>query len=181
MKSDEQSTVCASRSHTELLFTNRVKGNYGGFSENTDIMVGGVNWASLVAQPNESSTVAFLLIQTHVLIHDQPPCHQSCVFTLFYGCVGASLLHGLCSGCGKRGVLLAAGPVFLTAVASSPAEHRPQGTQASVAAAPRYTAQVQRLWRRGLAAPQHVGSSQTRHRTRVSCIGRQIFFFFFNH
>ena len=27
----------------------------------------------------------------------------------------------------------------------------------------------------GLAAPQHVGSSQTRDRTRVSCIGRQIF------
>ena len=49
--------------------------------------------------------------------------------------------------------------------------------QASVVVAPRYRAQVQWLWRRGLVAPRHVGSSQSRHRTCVSCIGRQIFFF----
>ena len=30
------------------------------------------------------------------------------------------------------------------------------------------------MWRTGLAAPQHVGSSRTRARTLVSCIGRQI-------
>ena len=34
--------------------------------------------------------------------------------------------------------------------------------------------QAQQLWLTGLVAPQHVGSSQTRARTRVSCIGRQI-------
>ena len=34
-------------------------------------------------------------------------------------------------------------------------------------------AQVQ-LWRAGFVAPWHVGSSQIRDRTRVSCIGRQI-------
>ena len=35
-------------------------------------------------------------------------------------------------------------------------------------------AQPQQLWLMGLVAPQHVGSSQTRDRTRVPCIGRQI-------
>ena len=34
-------------------------------------------------------------------------------------------------------------------------------------------AQAQQLWRTGSAAPRHVGSSQTRARTRVPCIGRQ--------
>ena len=35
-------------------------------------------------------------------------------------------------------------------------------------------AQAQWLWLMGLVSPRHVGSSQTRARTRVSCIGRQI-------
>ena len=30
------------------------------------------------------------------------------------------------------------------------------------------------MWRTGLVAPQHVGSSRTRDRTRVPCIGRRI-------
>ena len=34
-------------------------------------------------------------------------------------------------------------------------------------------AQAQQLWLTGLVAPRHVGSSQTRARTRVPCIGRQ--------
>ena len=34
-------------------------------------------------------------------------------------------------------------------------------------------AQAQQLWPTGPAAPRHVGSSQTRARTRVSCISRQ--------
>ena len=34
--------------------------------------------------------------------------------------------------------------------------------------------QAQQLWLTGLVAPWHVGSSQTRARTRVPCIGRQI-------
>ena len=33
--------------------------------------------------------------------------------------------------------------------------------------------QAQQLWLTGPVAPQHVGSSQTRARTRVPCIGRQ--------
>ena len=35
-------------------------------------------------------------------------------------------------------------------------------------------AQAQQLWRMGLVALQHVGSSWTRARTRVPCIGRRI-------
>ena len=35
-------------------------------------------------------------------------------------------------------------------------------------------AQAQQLWLTGLIAPWHVGSSQTRAQTHVSCIGRQI-------
>ena len=35
-------------------------------------------------------------------------------------------------------------------------------------------AQAQHLWLTGLVASRHVGSSQTRARTRVPCIGRQI-------
>ena len=34
--------------------------------------------------------------------------------------------------------------------------------------------QAQQLWRTGLVVPRHVGSSRTRARTCVSCIGRQI-------
>ena len=34
-------------------------------------------------------------------------------------------------------------------------------------------AQAQQLWLMGLAAPRHVGSSQTRARTRVPCTSRQ--------
>ena len=35
-------------------------------------------------------------------------------------------------------------------------------------------AQAQQLWRKGFVAPRHVGSSRTRARTRVPCIGRWI-------
>ena len=35
-------------------------------------------------------------------------------------------------------------------------------------------ARAQQLWHTGLVAPRHVGTSQTRARTRVPCIGRRI-------
>ena len=40
-------------------------------------------------------------------------------------------------------------------------------------------AQAQKLWHTDLVAPRHVGSSRTRDRTRVPCIGKWILFFFF--
>ena len=39
-----------------------------------------------------------------------------------------------------------------------------------------YRAQAQGFWRMGLVALRHVGSSQTRDQTPVSCIGRQILY-----
>ena len=63
---------------------------------------------------------------------------------------------------------------LLIAVASLVVEHglQARGLQQLWLEASR--AQAQQLWHTGLVAPQHVGSSQTRARTYVSCIGRRI-------
>ena len=66
------------------------------------------------------------------------------------------------SSCGERGPLFIAVRRPLTVVASLVAEHRLQMRRLS------------KLWLTGLVAPRHVGSSQTRARTHVPCIGRQI-------
>ena len=66
------------------------------------------------------------------------------------------------SNCGKWGPLFIAVRGPLTIAASSCC-----GAQAP-------DAQAQQLWLTGPVAPRHVGSSQTRARTRVPCIGRQI-------
>ena len=65
------------------------------------------------------------------------------------------------SSCGKWGPLLIAVRGPLTIAASRCGAQAPD-------------AQAQQLWLTGLVAPRHVGSSQTRARTRVPCIGRQI-------
>ena len=64
------------------------------------------------------------------------------------------------SSCGKWGPLLivVCGP--LTIAASRCRAQAPD-------------AQAQQLWLTGPVAPRHVGSSQTRARTHVPCIGRQ--------
>ena len=67
------------------------------------------------------------------------------------------------SSCGKWEPLFIAVREPLT-IAAPPIEHRAQAPDA----------QAQQLWLTGLVAPRHVGSSQTRARTRVPCIGRQI-------
>ena len=64
------------------------------------------------------------------------------------------------SSCGKRGPLLIAVRGPLTIAASRCRAQAPD-------------AQAQQPWLTGLAAPRHVGSSQTRARTRVPRIGRQ--------
>ena len=65
------------------------------------------------------------------------------------------------SSCGKRGPLFIAVRGPLTIAASRCGAQAPD-------------AQAQQLWLTGLVAPRHVGSSQTRARIRVPCIGRQI-------
>ena len=66
------------------------------------------------------------------------------------------------SSCGKRGPLFIAVRGPLTIAASLVAEHRLQMRRLSSCGS------------QGPAAPRHVGSSQTRARTRVPSIGRQI-------
>ena len=65
------------------------------------------------------------------------------------------------SSCSKWGPLFIAVRGPLTIVASLVVEHRLQ------------TRRLSNCGSRGPVAPRHVGSSQTRARTRVPCIGRQ--------
>ena len=81
---------------------------------------------------------------------------------LFYGCVGSSFL---CEG------FLQLRRAGATLHCGARASHY-RGLSCCGAQAP--DAQSQQLWLTGLVAPRHVGSSQTRARTRVPCIGRQI-------
>ena len=85
------------------------------------------------------------------------------IYLLFiFGCVGSSFL---CEGflqLWQEGATLHRG---------ARASHY-RGLSCCGAQAP--DAQAQQLWLMGLVALRHVGSSQTRARTRVPCIGRQI-------
>ena len=78
------------------------------------------------------------------------------------------------SSCCERGLLFVAVRGLLIAVASLVMEHGLQahGLQQLWLAGSR--AQAQQLWCTGLVALRHVGSSQTRARTRVPCTGRRI-------
>ena len=81
---------------------------------------------------------------------------------IIFGCVGSSFL---CEG------FLQLRQVGATPHRGARASHC-RGLSRCRAQAP--DAQVQPLWLTGLVAPRHVGSSQTRARTHVPCIGRQI-------
>ena len=82
-----------------------------------------------------------------------------CLF--IFGCAGSSLL---CEG------FLQLRQAGATPHRGARASHR-CGLSCCGAQAP--NAQAQQPWLTGSAAPRHVGSSQTRARTRVPCIGRQ--------
>ena len=85
------------------------------------------------------------------------------LFILFiYGCVGSSLPYEGFLQLRQAGATLHCG---------ARASHY-RGLSCCGAQAP--DAQAQQLWLTGLVPPRHVGSSQTRARTRVPCIGRQI-------
>ena len=83
------------------------------------------------------------------------------IYLFIFGCVGSLLL---CEG-------------FLQLWLAEATLHRGarashcRGLSRCGAQAP--DAQAQQLWLTDLVAPRHVGSSQTRARTRVPCIGRQ--------
>ena len=83
------------------------------------------------------------------------------LFIFIYGCVGSSFL---CEG------FLQLWQAGATPHRGARASHH-RGLSRCVAQAP--DAQAQQLWLTGPFAPRHAGSSQTRARTRVPCIGRQ--------
>ena len=94
-------------------------------------------------------------------------CYFNSIFTLlfefffFFGCVGSSFL---CEG------FLWLRRARATLHRGARASHH-RGLSRCGAQAP--DAQAQQLWLTGLVAPRHVGSSQTRARTRVPCTGRR--------
>ena len=78
--------------------------------------------------------------------------------------------------CGKWGLLSGCGAWASHCSGLSYCRAQTPGTWASVAAAPGARAQAQWLWIMGSVAPWHVGSSQIRDQTHVSCIGRRILY-----
>ena len=84
------------------------------------------------------------------------------IYLFIYGCVGSSFL---CEG------FLQLRQVGATLHRGARASHC-RGLSCCGAQAP--DAQAQWLWLTSLVAPRHVGSSQTRARTHVPCIGRRI-------
>ena len=92
---------------------------------------------------------------------------------LFMAVLGLRFCARAFSSCGKRGPLFIAVRGPLTIAASFVAEHRLQTRRLSSCGSRALDAQAQQLWLTGLVAPRHVGSSQTRARTHVPCIGRQ--------
>ena len=87
--------------------------------------------------------------------------HFKFIYLFIYGCVGSSFL---CEGSLQ---LRQAGATLHRGARAS--HHR--GLSCCGAQAP--DAQAQQLWLTGPVALRHMGSSQTRARTRVPCIGRQ--------
>ena len=84
------------------------------------------------------------------------------IYLFVFGCVGSQFLCESFLQLWQAGATLQRG---------ARASHY-RGLSCCRAQAP--VAQAQQLWLTGLVAPWHVGSSQTRARTRVPCTGRQI-------
>ena len=109
-------------------------------------------------------------------------CLQPFYFFIFFGYIGSSLLRARSfSSCGERGYssLRRVGfslwcLLLLWSTGSRRSGFSSCGTWAPQLWLTGSRAQAQQLWRTGLVAPWHVGSSQTRARTRVPCIGRRI-------
>ena len=97
------------------------------------------------------------------------------IYVLFsFGCVGSSLLLMGFLQLWRAGATLHCGAWVSHCGGLSCCGAWALGTRAQQLWLEGSRAQAQQLWRKGLVAPQHVGSSQTRARTCVPCIGRQI-------
>ena len=102
-------------------------------------------------------------------------------YLFFWLCWVFVAARGLSSSCGERGLLFVAVCRLLTAVDSLVAEHGLQAHRlqqswhaSSVVVACGLQSAGSVVVGMGLVVPQHVGSSRTRARTHVPCIGRQI-------
>ena len=89
-------------------------------------------------------------------------------FKFLFGCTGSLLLHRLFSSCSEQGLVSSCG-VQDSHCRGFSCREQAVDMQASEVAVPRLE-----LWHMGLVALQHVGSSQTRDWTCVSCAGRWI-------
>ena len=99
---------------------------------------------------------------TKTFLFSSGSCFFFLIYLFIFGCVGSSFL---CEGFLQ---LCRAGATLHHGVRAS--HYR----SLSCCGAQAPDVQAQQLWLTGPVAPQHVGSSQTRARTRVPCIGRQI-------
>ena len=102
-------------------------------------------------------------------------------FAFFFGCVGSSLLQAGFLQLWRAGATLCCsmrasycGGFSLQSTDSRHTGFSSCGSWAQQLWLTGSRAQAQQLWHTGLVAPQHVGSSRTRARTHVPCIGRQI-------
>ena len=113
-------------------------------------------WLSLLSREDRVSALVFqkkIFFLNHSFVY--------LFYLSIFGCVGSSLL---CEGflqLGRAGATLHSGA------------WAPQCRGLSCCGAQAPDPQAQYLWPTGPAAPRHVGSSQTRARTRVPCISRQ--------
>ena len=104
------------------------------------------------------------------------------IYLLIFGCAGSSLLCWLFSSWRDQGLLSSccvqashcSGFSCRRAQALGCTGFSACGTWARWLWLPGFRAQAQHLWHTGLAAPWHVGSSQIRDPTGVTCITKQI-------
>ena len=106
-------------------------------------------------------------------------CFSFFLINLFiFGCVGSSLLHAGLLQLRGAGATLRCGARASHCGGFSCCSRRKGfsncGTRAQQLWLLGSRVQAQQLWRMGLVASRHVGSSRTRARTRVPCIGRRI-------
>ena len=107
-----------------------------------------------------------VLIQEHFL--------KNIYLFLFLAALGLRCCVLAFSSCGKWRLLFVVVCGLLVEVASLVAEHRLWAHRLQQLWFAGSRVQAQQLWHTGLVAPWHVGSSQSRARIRVPCIGRQI-------
>ena len=110
----------------------------------------------------------FLLRRVQVLLFKKN------LFYLFLAALGLNCSTWASSSCGKQGLLFVVVRRLLIALASLAAEHGLQTCRLQQLWLVGCRAQAQQLWHTGLVPLRHVGSSRTRARTCVPCIGRQI-------